>query len=130
MYEVDISNEMFNDRDINNEKNIKQLFGKHFPENGGNKLLERPEYSNPFNEYFSRGMLECTGNYLSFIAKMHVLMRDVYEKFSSCQKNVADNDFERKDKINLFEERLAKYKLDPESISKIVKERRQENAKE
>ncbi|KAI1703214.1 hypothetical protein DdX_15047 [Ditylenchus destructor] len=46
--------------------------------------------SNLFKEYLSRGLYTCTSKYVSTIAKLHSLIRDAYEEFSSCQKLMKD----------------------------------------
>ncbi|CEF69797.1 Hypothetical protein SRAE_2000444300 [Strongyloides ratti] len=127
MYQIDVINDLFNEK---NENSFEQFISNHFPKEKVNNLLKKSEIFNPFNEYFSRGMFQCSRSYISFIAKMHVLIKDVYKTFNSCQKSMYNIKSKDKDNVKLLDETLAKYKLDSESIAKMVKERKIENVKQ
>ncbi|KAI1711830.1 hypothetical protein Ddc_12663 [Ditylenchus destructor] len=61
-------------------------------QNGAMNSLQGSSNAPPnlFKEYLSRGLYTCTSKYVSTIAKLHSLIRDAYEEFSSCQKLMKD----------------------------------------
>uniref|UniRef100_A0A0N4ZWE4 Uncharacterized protein n=1 Tax=Parastrongyloides trichosuri TaxID=131310 RepID=A0A0N4ZWE4_PARTI len=113
MYNMEVSKSVLNDN-----IEIDNILKNYANEN----IEKKNEVFNPFNEYLSRGMLECTGNYLSFIGKMHVIMKEVYEKFHNCQRDILREKEDKK--INMLDEILIKYKLDPASIDREIKRRK------
>uniref|UniRef100_A0A0K0DU58 Col_cuticle_N domain-containing protein n=1 Tax=Strongyloides stercoralis TaxID=6248 RepID=A0A0K0DU58_STRER len=130
MQKVDVLNDIVNEKDINENKNFENYLDNNFSEDNINTLFNKAEFSNPFNKYFSRGMFQCTRNYIYYTGKVHALMRDVYKTFYNCQKGTHQRGSEKIEKITSFDETLAKYKLDPKSISKINEERKSKNINE
>ncbi|VDM27131.1 unnamed protein product [Toxocara canis] len=56
------------------------------------KLPTSTSSNNLFNEYITRGLFTCTRDYVKSLTDLHVLMRELYENYQNCKRQVQEVD--------------------------------------
>ncbi|VDM28917.1 unnamed protein product [Toxocara canis] len=51
-----------------------------------------PPSDNLFNEYITRGLFTCTHDYVKSLTDLHVIMRELYENYQNCKRQVQEVD--------------------------------------